>query len=309
MHNAITYCYILKNFDSQLPIKIMSAIKNKFTSHSDNFILRIISKITVLMAFIFTLNAAFAETNNRIIEQELGKLIRNPAFIEKILDQYKLEGMPREVLKEHILELYKNNDVLKFLIKEAEIAGFNKFSDENGFNYGRNFGAELFVSYSMKGMSRLSLDDQKFFIKYMLNWMHVASDNDCKKMLVNGGASSSLDDANIEMKYYHRIERETLRSYFYVLRKSIIAEILDYPSSKTINQQQSKIADDAFEKELLSAIDKGLISENSLAAMIDLPNSSPKAACSAGKDIFETILNMKGFGGELYITKFFNSMR
>jgi elongation factor P--beta-lysine ligase len=127
--------------------------------------------------------------------------------------------------------------------------------------------------------------------------------------LVSGGSTSSLDDANVEMKYYHRMEREELRNYFATIRKSVLAELRGYPNAKNINQQQSKIADDAFENELRKRVDSGLIDNKILNAMADMPNASPKLACSAGKQILTTLLSMKGFGGELFLTKFVNSLQ
>jgi hypothetical protein len=266
-------------------------------------------KIFAIFVCLFAFGVAFADTKTRAIELEVAKSIRTPAFVERALDGYGLTGMPRQVLREHMQELYKSNEVIEMLVKEMLNAGVEKWDKEKQSEYGKKFGAELFISYAMKGMPRLTFEEQKTIVKFMLNWLYVASDDDCKKLLVSGGTTSSLDDANIEMKYYHRMEREELRNYFAIIRKSVLAELRGYPSAKNINQQQSKIADDTFENELIKRFEAGLIDDKTLSAMADMPNASPKLACSAGKQMFTTMLSMKGFGGELFLTKFANSLQ
>lgn len=266
-------------------------------------------KILAMFVCLFAFGTTFANTKTKAIELEVAKSIRAPAFVERVLDGYGLTGMPRQVLREHMQELYKSNEVIEMLVKEMINAGADKWDKEKQSEYGKKFGAELFLSYAMKGMPRLTFEEQKTFVKFILNWLYVASDDDCKKLLVSGGSTSSLDDANIEMKYYHRMEREELRNYFATIRKSVLAELRGYPSAKDINQQQSKIADDAFENELRKRVEAGLIDDKTLTAMADMSTASPKLACTAGKQILNTMLSMKGFGGELFLTKFVNSLQ
>ncbi len=171
-------------------------------------------KMIVLLVSIFCFCTAFADTKTRAIELEVAKSIRAPAFVERVLDGYGLTGMPRQVLREHMQELYKSNEVIEMLVKEMLNTGADKWDKEKQSEYGKKFGAELFLSYAMKGMPRLSFEEQKTFVKFLLSWLYAASDDDCKKLLVSGGSTSSLDDANVEMKYYHRMEREELRNYF-----------------------------------------------------------------------------------------------
>lgn len=266
-------------------------------------------KIIATFIFLFAFGATFADTKTRAIELELAKLVRTSAFVERVLDGYGLMGMPRQVLKEHFQEIYKSNELIAMITREMLNAGIEKWDEDREPDYAKKFGAELFVSYAMKGMSRLTFEEQRAFLRFLRNWMQVASDDDCKKMLVTGGRTGALDDGIIEMKYYHRIEKEELRNYFSIIRKAIIAELKDYPNAKNINQQQAKIADDAFQNELFKRVDAGLIDNETLAAMGDLASASPKLACSAGKQILTTALGMRGFSGELFLTKYANSLR
>lgn len=160
----------------------------------------------------------------------------------------------------------------------------------------------------MNGISRISLQDQRVFIDYMLKWMTVASAEDCKKLINLGESAGALESGAIEMKYYGRFGREELRSYYSVIRKALLAEINDFPAPRTLNSQQVKLADDAFEQELIRKIKSGAVEQSTLDAMQDMKQSSPQAVCSAGKFIFSTVRNMKGFGGDLMLTKLMLSM-
>ena len=262
-------------------------------------------RIFATFVCVFAFGTTFASTKTKAIELELAKSIRTPAFVEKVLDESRLTGMPRQVFKEHIQELYKNDEVIELVAKELLNAGAERWDSE----FAKRFGAELFLNYAMKGMPRLTFEEQKSFVKFMFNWLNVASDDDCKNLLTSGGSTNSINDANIEIKYYHLMDREELRNYFATLRKSFFAELRGYPSAKNINQQQSKIADDAFVNELRKRVDAGLIDDKTLIAMTDMSTAGPKLACNAGKQMLDIMLGMKGFGGELFLTKFVNSLQ
>lgn len=266
-------------------------------------------KYFLTLSFLFICGASSADTRTKALEIEIAKAVRTPIFIERVLNEYELRGTSRQVLKEHFLEIYKSDEVIQMLVRELLNAGADKWDKEKQSEYGKKFGAELFLTYALKGMRRLNFEDQRAYIKFLLNWMEVASDNDCKKILVSGGTSSALDDSKLEMKYYDLVEKEKLRSYFLILRKSLFAELRDYPGVRNINQQQAEIAEIAFENKLLERFHSGLIDNEMLHAMADMPSANPKLACSAGKQLFLTILSIDGFVGEIFLVKFINSIQ
>jgi len=45
-----------------------------------------------------------------------------------------------------------------------------------------------------------------------------------------------------------------------------------------------------------------------MAAMVDIESASPKDACDAGKLIFATVYDLRGFTGDLAVNKFIASM-
>jgi hypothetical protein len=243
------------------------------------------------------------------VEEDLYKKMQTQEFVNYALSSYNLAAMPKEVMREHIVEVYKSRDVSKFIVKEMRQAGIDKLEEQDMRAYGRKFGAELFLSLAMKGMARLSPEDMRVFLSFMNTWLHHASVEDCKWMMAVGATSSASEASKIEMKYYGKFKQEELRSYFRFLRKAMFAELNNFPSAKNLNQNQIKIADDAFQLILERKIKQESVRVETLKAMSDMNNSSAKDVCDSGKLIFSSVLDMKGFAGDLMTTKFILSIQ
>jgi len=158
-------------------------------------------------------------------------------------------------------------------------------------------------------MTRLPPDEQRAFLSFMNTWLHHASVDDCKWMMAVGASSSASEAAKIEMKYYGKFKQEELRSYFRFLRKAMFAELNNFPSARNINQDQAKIADDAFQVIFERKIKQQSVRVETLKAMSDMSNSAAKDVCDAGKLILSSVLDLKGFAGDLMTTKFILSIQ
>ncbi len=243
------------------------------------------------------------------IEDDLFKKMQSPEFVDIALNSYALTGMPKAVIREHIVELYKSRDLSKFLVNEMRQAGLEKLDEKDIKAYARKFGTELFLSLAMKGMARLDPAEQRNFLLFMNTWLNHASAEDCKWLMTDGATASATETSKIEMKYYGKFKQEELRAYFKFLRKSMFAELNNFPLSKKINQDQIKIADDAFQLMLEKKIKQQSVRIETLKAMSDMGNSSAKDVCDAGKLIFSSVLDMKGFTADLMTTKFILSIQ
>ncbi len=243
------------------------------------------------------------------LEDDIFKKMQTPEYVNYALSSYSLTGMPKEVIREHMVEIYKRREISKYIVNEMRQAGLEKLEAKDAEAYGRKFGTELFLSLAMKGMARLDSDDQRNFISFMNTWLNHASAQDCKWMMTDSATASASETGKIESKYYGKFKQEELRSYFRFLRKSMLAELNDFPYPKTINEDQIKIADDALQVVFERKIKQQSVSIETLKAMSDMNNSSAKDVCDAGKLIFSSILDMKGFTANLMVTKFILSIR
>jgi len=264
-------------------------------------------KLLSILIFIVP-SIVFSQTGEDKMEKYFNQIVQQPRFIESVLDGYRLTGMPRDVMREHMNELYSNKALIKRMVSELASANFEDKNNEDARLLGRMLGSELVMSLAMKGMTRLSVDEQRGFLAYMHKWMIFANDEDCKWMMTNGASSSALDSGSVEMKYHSRFTKPELQTYYRLLRKSIAAELNDFPSKKTLNPSQVQIAESAFEREFDLAIKNGRLKLNVLTAMSDMENSLARDVCEAGKFIFQTVNNMKGFTGDLVVTKMILSM-
>lgn len=239
------------------------------------------------------------------IEAKLKKAVASPAFVEAVLDHYKLQGTTRAAMRTHLSSLYRNDEVIKALVAEMRHAGIDKDDDVlngNALQVGRRFGAELFQSWAIKGLARLPAADQRQFYVFILKWMNVASADDCKRLMFSD-EQSALDSGRLEMKYYPRMAQAELETYFGLMRKAVLAELRDFPSVRTLNREQLEIADKAFEARLEERVRRGDMPVETLLAMIEPSKADAPAACEAGKLIFRTLLDMKGFAGDLMVLK------
>jgi hypothetical protein len=239
------------------------------------------------------------------VETRLKKAVASPAFVDAVLDQYRLQGSTRAAMRTHLTALYRSDEVIKALVREMRHAGIDK-DDEvlngNALQVGRRFGAELFQSWAIKGLARLPAADQRQFYRFILQWMNVAGADDCKRLMFSDD-QSAVDNGRLEMKYYPRMAQGELEAYFALLRKAVLAELRDFPSAKSLNREQLDIADKAFEARLEELIRRGDTPVETLLAMAEPSKAGAPAACEAGKLIFRTLLDMKGFAGDLMVLK------
>jgi hypothetical protein len=249
------------------------------------------------------------QTDWKKVGDDLKITFRNPEFVTKILDRKKLTGIPRRVVQEHFIEIYKNDEVIDYLVNEMRLAGFDKNNSKNALEDSKRFGSELFLSLAIKGINRLPISDQRRYISYSYQFMSFVTPVECKNLLISNSSLTALDNAEIELKYYSKFKEADLRNYYITLRQAMLAEIRDFPSSKGLNSNQIKIADDTLQVELAKKMEKQNFSNNVLQAFSDLNSAAPIDACDAGKFIMKTVLDTKGYAGDLIITKLILSMQ
>lgn len=239
------------------------------------------------------------------VEADLKKVVASPEFVEAVLDRYKFQGATRAAMRTHLSDLYRSDEVVKALVSEMRNLGFDTKAELYGdspLKFGQKFGAELFQSWAMKGMARLSSSDQRNFYRYILRWMTVATPADCKQMITSEG-KSALDDGRLEMKYFSRLSEGELEAYLALMRKSIFAELRDFPTSKSLNGNQLQIADKSFEAKFEEMIRNEHTSADVLMAIADMETAQAQVACEAGKLIFRTLLSMKGTAADWMVLK------
>lgn len=242
------------------------------------------------------------------VEKNIKKKFNSPAFVEQVLDQYGFRGAVRMTMAQHLREMYGSDLVIKALVEEIKNLGFggsDNSTDFSEFNF-RQFGSEVFQAWSLKGLARLPADDQRQFYRLLVRLMSVMTPADCKLLLMSDGKSAS-EVGQTEIKYYSKLSKTEFENYLALLRKSMYAELRDFPATKTLNQTQLETADKAFQSKFEEIVREDDIDLGTIQAITDLANAKPREACEGGKLVINTVLRMKGLPSEWMLLKMIQS--
>jgi len=247
-------------------------------------------KVIFLICMLLSSLASAQDISRDEMISYMKKIVRNKDFVEKTLASYKVEGYVDEMINSRML------------------------SEENLNSIGNNidarkFGAELSLNLMLKGMARLDVKDMRSFIKYVEVLLNSMNYKQCKKYLVDGSSMTATENVDIEVKAYKYFTKQELENYFSVSRKALFAELRSFPLVKTINADEKKMADKAFENELVELAKQNKVPIELFDAMIDMENATDKNACEAGRIILNTIVNLKGFTGDLMIKSYIISIQ
>lgn len=251
-----------------------------------------------------------AETDWRAVELKLGQIVKQPEFVERVI---KLNGVPpsREALvREHLRSLYDEPIVLSSIVKElASLSQNGMKGGKSGFDFGRKLGAEWMFSTSIKGLLRLSPEEQRAFISYMKTLLEVSTPAQCAWLVAKAGTITAIEGAQLEYKLMPLINETTVRVYLFLLRKAALAELNDYPLPRTLNKDQLSIADAALQQALANAIKRGRLSLETLEAMDNPLTAEPTTICDAGVNIYEAVLQSRGMAGDFLVLKIITQLQ
>jgi hypothetical protein len=242
------------------------------------------------------------------VEKNVKNKFNSPEFVEQVLDQYGFRGAVRTTMALHLREIYRSDLVIKALVEEIKNLGFwgsDNSTDFSEFNF-RQFGSEVFQAWSLKGLARLPAEDQRQFYRLLVRLMSVMTPADCKLLLMSDGKSAS-EVGQTEIKYYSKLSKTEFENYLALLRKSMYAELRDFPATKTLNQTQLETADKAFQSKFEEIVREDNVDLGTIQAITDLANAKPREACEGGKLVINTVLRMRGLPSEWMLLKMIQS--
>jgi hypothetical protein len=241
-------------------------------------------------------------------EKNIKKQFNSPAFVEQVLDQYGFRGAVRITMAQHLREMYRSDLVIKAIVDEIKNLGFvggGSSADFSEFNF-RRFGSEVFQAWSIKGLARLPVEDQRQFYRLLVKLMSLMTPQDCKLLLTSDGKSAS-EVGQIEVRYYEKFPKVDFENYLALVRKAVYSELRDFPASKTLNQTQLETADKAFQSKFEEIIKEDNVDLGTIVAITDLASANPQEACEGGKLVINTVLRMKGLPSEWMLLKMIQS--
>lgn len=273
----------------------------KFNSlFSETLLFRLFTSALIASVLCLASPSASHATDWPALEARIKTVVGSPEFVEAVLDQYQFQGNTRAVMRTHLTELYRSEEVIKALFAEIRNLGIDSHAElygDNPWAFGQKFGAQLIQSWAIKGIARLPAADQRSFYRYILQWMTVATPEDCKQMMISSD-KSALENGRLELKYFYRMSQSELETYLALLRKSIFAELRDFPSTRTLSGEQLQIAEKAFTSSFAEMIKSEGVGMDVVMAFSDPKSARPQQACDAGKLVLKTLMNMKGLPGD-----------
>jgi len=241
-------------------------------------------------------------------------IVRDEAWINKTVDSYGFTGDHKKVMKEHMYEIYRKDDVIKYMVKEMNNAGLlnekNYDKNRNATSLGTEFGLTVVDSAVTRGMSRLNADDQKRYIEFMYLLTSVATPRECKLMITaNKENLTTTEESFLTQRAMRRMRADDVRNYLRLSRKALFSEINQTPLVREATTSEKEFGEKAFavvlEKNLLAHKDGVKLA----SAMMDLDKATDVDACESIKLLFKSMLQIKGLPGEWQIKAFINQLK
>lgn len=155
------------------------------------------------------------------------------------------------------------------------------------------------ISTALKGVSRLSDEDQLFFIEMTLLQINMIDDKACALMIV--GDSSNEELSSIGFEAMEPLPGRLIKGYLSTLKSSLLAEVRDYPLERFLSASERQVADTAFEKAYIGGLMAHDESEELITAATDPKLSNPHYICENAKVMFSSILDVEGYTGTLVV--------
>lgn len=270
-------------------------------------------KIIFSLLLLFT---SLTNANTYSEQQMIGymkKIVRDEAWVNKTIDSYGFTGEHRAVMKEHLYEIYRKDDVIKYMVKEMNNAGLlnekNYDKNKSATSQGKEFGLTLIETAVTKGMSRMNAEDQKKYIEFMYLMTSSATPRECKLMVTaNQQGLTSTEESFLMQRVMRRMNAEDVRGYLRLSRKALFSEINQTPLVREATKSEREFGEKAFS----AVLEKNLLahknSQRLATAILDLERAPDADACEAIRLLFKSMLETRGLAGEWQIKSFINQL-
>ena len=232
----------------------------------------------------------------------LSKIYSSRTFKETLRKKYQ-SSTHVELYTDYTTDILQNENVINSL---TNYIYENKSLLKNNPNLAAEFGAQWAISNALRGITRLSDEDQRFFLKMGLFQISVLSDADCKKIAVEDLSNTEMQ--NLEIEALNIAPKLLVEEYLRIMKRATYAEINDSPLKRTLNVSENEIAEATFVENYSAAIDKHDDYEKIIEAAINPALSEDYYVCKNMKILFQSLLDAPGITGTLAIRQLISQM-
>lgn len=256
----------------------------------------------------------YSEIANEEIRQGFIQGLRNEASIRRKIVPLGLGQDKSELLIRHYRTLVNDEAVANRIFDEflatgilSEYKNHRRLTPKDTERI-ESLGYELFEMLGIKGLRRLDYEDQRIYLVAIQKIYQVMPPKMCRA-LVMGDLSSHKDMTAFGVFMIKVMSVAENDSYLRVFRKAAIAEARNYPSVRTLTQNQQKIAEDAFSKVLIENLERHPRSERVAQAMVDSTSATDQEVCETGALVMNSLLQMTGVVAEWQARSFIDNVQ
>lgn len=199
------------------------------------------------------------------------------------------KGPLTPLVAEHLAEIFANDEVVVKIAEELEAARVDPAAQPD---LARTILFNFSTQSIAKGFRRLPQKELNDFFKIFSGALALNLDS-CKLIL------NPSDKSIAEYEAVFQQGPSTLRSYLSILRKSLIAEIKDYPKEIELTEQQMKVADNALAERLAELLNGDEQLTEKFFSVIDNPDAySESEFCRAMYVVVGSVTEMPGLSGD-----------
>ena len=228
------------------------------------------------------------------------------AFLKNLYGTIDLEKMVKTKMAPNSIHHDKYEDYLKVVLLDDEIIEAlselvfdNKALLMDNPELAASLGSNWALSSAMKGITRLSDENQRFLLELTLLQAETLDTNSCSSMF--GSDLTNEEMTSMGFTALERMPSRVVDAYLKLLQEALFAEVRDSPMSRDLTVSEQELADAAFEKSYVDALLNHSESEELIAAATDPKLASDFYICENGKVLLESILSIKGYTGGLAI--------
>lgn len=227
-----------------------------------------------------SLNSALTKSYGSVLDRDRASIAK--ASLRRILFH---DALPNYIAK-LIMPVYKS-DMTKLQLDTVIVEGI--------------------ASLQAKGLARLTVDRQQQFVAHILAMMAWLPARDCKAMVL--GHMDTATSAAIERHYLASLPRERFQAATLLYQEASEAELSGTPSPRTLNLNQSRLAEQAHELAFIKRL-KGLNNPGLIRRVTAGPETSePSESCLFYRQSFLAMLDLGTPYSAWQMTKFIQSMQ
>jgi len=171
-----------------------------------------------------------------------------------------------------------------------------------------SFGYELFETLAMRGLRRVEHEDQRQYLRALKVMLEVLPPKLCRAIVLGDVSGQQAESAAL-VSAFSRMKVPEIESYLRVARKAILAEVRDFPSVRSLSDNQRKIAQQAFETAFFKRLARHPRSNQLIAAFGNMESAPDKDLCDANNEVILTMLEMTGVIAEWQVRTFIESIQ